>query len=574
MNKVFGLLVFLICCFCFTGCPGSVEDYLLTEKKVDLSEYNLTGKTYLVQTNMGHSTYSKNLLTYIKDVEYEGSNINPNVFSSSILKPNINNNYQLTKPQKAIIGEYNAMKRSEDAFKQIKLIESSSREANNIPDNPTYNVGDKKNFYIFKDGTEQLFEGELIVQNEKCNVWFVDNCNFDINTVREKYRNNNLKILKKDTDKTLFDNTFNNILTKFSDIYDVETELFGNQVPKKSYQEIIKISDKDKINIIVADIYSNPLEENESTTYGYFYSIDYFRKDLKDSYYTNNPSIVQNIMKSNEMPCIYIDSFNLINNENSSYSTLAHEFNHLLLFANKSLKLNTTPSTWYTEMLAMECEDILQNVIFGNTDNYSLGERINYFLPNINYGFYIWQQGDNVLKSYASSFIFGNYLTKNYGLENLLKEIFSNDYTDELSITKALQKVTNSNITFNTVLKDEYQILLNPLKKDKNNFSLYLTPEDGNYSFNVANKECIIYSHDLRKVMYNDYQLLNLITSVSATNVDYFEDLYPYGLAVNLIGENDIKTFTICNYIPNSSTYSYKIINVSPEGILTEIDIN
>ena len=84
-----------------------------------------------------------------------------------------------------------------------------------------------------------------------------------------------------------------------------------------------------------------------------------------------------------------------------------------------------------------------------------------------------WLDGDNdkLRYSYAGAYAFGAYLARNYGGASLIKEIATNEYVDQESITAALQ-ACNYDETFETVFAKYMQALLldNPPHEDVKTF--------------------------------------------------------------------------------------------------------
>ncbi|ULQ59584.1 hypothetical protein K7I13_14130 [Brucepastera parasyntrophica] len=155
----------------------------------------------------------------------------------------------------------------------------------------------------------------------------------------------------------------------------------------------------------------------------------------------------------------YIDSYFYDRYSDMVYSTLAHEFQHMINMAVKEFTYNQVPSTWYNEMLSMLSEDMMQDKL-NISDSMSPKERFQEF----NYGYPIsgvtdWLSGNYVLYSYAGAYAFGAYLVRNYGGITLLKNIASNSYVDAASITAALQSLYPGE-TYTTAFRKFGQVLV------------------------------------------------------------------------------------------------------------------
>lgn len=114
------------------------------------------------------------------------------------------------------------------------------------------------------------------------------------------------------------------------------------------------LTENDRINIFVFDIYGDYTGKKNGGVYGYFSG-----KDMYKSY-----------SNSNKCQVIFIDSAFLGKDPTNMYSTLAHEFQHLLLDVNKSLNKNLGYETWFTEMMSLGTEDALQKKCLGYDNNF------------------------------------------------------------------------------------------------------------------------------------------------------------------------------------------------------------
>ncbi len=310
-----------------------------------------------------------------------------------------------------------------------------------------YNYSYKAKLFNPEDSTTKikLNTDSSILKEEKatkmysgkyCNVFFVENCPI----TKEKlssYKLNGRTVNLFEVFGKLFDEKiFPNI-----------TDILGAYKYKTTYENVI--SCPEKINIVISDLfydYSNT-SKTKPGTYGYFWAGDMFKD------YENQDSI------------IHLDSFFISENPESVYSTLAHEFNHMLNTINKSFVHKKEFSTWYTEMLSALADAMFENYLSENLkdDDSIISSRIPFFNTWYNLGFSTWRSGTtdyfpsgDVLISYGNVFAFGNFIAKNYGGFELIKEIAENKYVDEESIVQAVRKCNSerSGITFKDILKD------------------------------------------------------------------------------------------------------------------------
>jgi hypothetical protein len=148
----------------------------------------------------------------------------------------------------------------------------------------------------------------------------------------------------------------------------------------------------------------------------------------------------------------YLDAHIMDNAPNGIYSTLAHEFNHMINYNVKG----TINEAWYTEMLSMLAEDLLCPLIgipITNTAHPAVS-RGNYFLAGyFTQGPYYWSDAsDSVYFSYANNYAFGAYLARNFGGAELVSAIAKSPIDGKLSINTALVAQTGGDIDLNKAL--------------------------------------------------------------------------------------------------------------------------
>ena len=102
----------------------------------------------------------------------------------------------------------------------------------------------------------------------------------------------------------------------------------------------------------------------------------------------------------------YLDAFLTNKMSEMAYSTLAHEFQHMINHYNKTLLAYNTESTqtWFTEMLSMLCEDMLQSYLGISDNNSPINRMQNFNTEYYQHGITEWQ---NTQTSYANIYAFG-----------------------------------------------------------------------------------------------------------------------------------------------------------------------
>lgn len=322
-------------------------------------------------------------------------------------------------------------------------------------------IGEKWNFFIAsgknEDGAQkfQKDKAELKVINEKCNVWYMDYC-YDRNT---NFRDKQLAYYNKFRERNA---PTVEELKKLGDVFDrifePETNLLGKTTITNDRSNVIKTPNK--INILVTDLYDDACSNQVNGTIGYFYSADCYR-----NYNAKNGAGIHN---SNETLMFYIDSYFLKNDPMEIYSTLAHEFCHMLNYINKVLNANQIGEefSWFTELMAGMSEDVMNSYVLKalNDADCSLSEggakhavydaRLPYFNAGHSYGFMDWDTTDNfeLQCTYGNIFAFGAYLDRNYGGINLIHKLATNLGLGFNSIVSAVNDLGYSE-TEETIMK-------------------------------------------------------------------------------------------------------------------------
>jgi hypothetical protein len=259
---------------------------------------------------------------------------------------------------------------------------------------------------------------------------------------------------------------------KFDLLYPIETSLLGDDFGGWDIDS--------KIQLLVYDIGYSPT----GTTLGYFWGKD-MRTDIGSG------------QRSNEAAMFYLNgNANVFTNfgADTLYSTLVHEFQHMIHHARKSMKgLNS--ATWYNEMLSMTTEDVISPLIgIGPTNQ---GHPIQRRIPGTSgflnryyaAGITEWDSGGNTLDSYAIAYAFGAYLLRNYGGASLLQEMLANDSIDIASVTAALRTVNaDSEPSFEEALRrfGEAMVFSGTLPADVQSFDKTATKTIGGYTYTAS----------------------------------------------------------------------------------------
>ena len=213
------------------------------------------------------------------------------------------------------------------------------------------------------------------------------------------------------------------------DIYDWDTNIYGAEWgDDASSIDGNLISNSDTINIFIYNMNSNGLA-------GYFWSKDNF----KQSY----------IGASNEKIMFYINSELYSSDEKETFTTLAHEFQHMIHFYQRNVKKGIKDSTWFDEMMSETTEDLLatklkyngpRNVDYRDGTAGSGGNRGGRFPTFNKYNYLSLTNWGNSLKDYSKVSSFGTFLLRNYGGAKILHNMMYSDSSDENAVLDAVNK--------------------------------------------------------------------------------------------------------------------------------------
>jgi len=244
-----------------------------------------------------------------------------------------------------------------------------------------------------------------------------------------------------------------------NDIYDWVTNIFGEEWGEEARQKYGSlIGESNEINILLTDI------DNDNSTsggvVGYFYS--------KDNYVTST------ISGSNEKIMFYADAVLFATGDGiwdiddfwpkEMVSTLAHEFQHMIHFYQKTILLaGQGTDAWLNEMLSETTEEVISTKIRHNGPrgidyhDGSAGPQGNTQgrYPDFNRNNTLSLTGwSGTLADYSKVNAFGAYLTRNYGVE-ILHDIVHNPYTNEYAVENAIKNTPQgTDNTFSDLIKE------------------------------------------------------------------------------------------------------------------------
>lgn len=361
----------------------------------------------------------------------------------------------------------------------------------------TAQIGDKKTFYMWRrykqygNIVEDFFPKGMFCKavGEHCILW----------------KSNDDDIILKDSDYTA-------LAQKFDSIYVEETKLVGSNIYTKKIDPTM-INPQKKIDIVIDDLLEDKSLEN--TIIGYQRSADCFI-NTKEIYNEDTHEIEPDT--SNEAQVIYIDSLFLEKSPELIYSTLIHEFNHLLNFCVKQNAIYSNPEQYvfFTEMLAMMVEDSFQEFL-GLENKYSPKSRLSEYISLGNTCFSPMSSFDinnsDISAYYASTYALAAYLTRNYGGLDLIHELATNNFVGEISIQNALLKLgyvseKGKLSDYEKIIKEMPYILINVQKRENEDLEKINKP--GQDAYRTLN----------RSWLSDDFTNLSL-TEIVFKNIEY-----------------------------------------------------
>lgn len=362
-----------------------------------------------------------------------------------------------------------------EAFNAKPLLKTASRNAFSEPNqSKVYTLtGAKKNdtgkFWIQRNDSWVQIDCTLQKIGTYCKIW-VENDHFtsDASTT---------------DDGLITSSQVDALVTKFDAIYPLETSILGYEYGGGASGDGDRDDDK-KVQILVFQ-YGNRKDGkfNGSGVVGYFWGKDYYSQDELAGY----------DLKTNYAEIFYMDSDFTDKYPSTVYSTLAHEFQHMIHFNQKAIIKEKNSATWYNEMMSLMTEDLMAKTL-GHTPTNTTdaiqdstipeGHPIERFKTfNFEYPFtgidYWLNDGAT---SYGSSYGFGAFLLRNYGGSALLTKLMESNSIDTQSITDALAAIGKSD-TFDEVFteyKNAY-FFNKTYNSSAKNFDKYVT--ETNYDF-------------------------------------------------------------------------------------------
>jgi hypothetical protein len=308
-----------------------------------------------------------------------------------------------------------------------------------------------RNFRTYYPEDEESFYVEIFDENSNSQTYQIRaTAKRVISNVSTAFGNKNLVIWVSNYDldrgvitQSMVDDLANIFLKEGpdNDIYDWVTNIFGPEWGDDATRYASNlIPNENTIHILIYDMGIEYLA-------GFFYSQDNYTRSSQPY--------------SNEKIMFYVNSQMYGKGDEASkketFTTLDHEFQHMINFYQRWVKRNLKDPTWFNELLSETTEDLLSTKIGYkgprnvDPDDGSAGEpgndggRYPYFNKYNYYPVTIWT---NNIDDYGRVSALGTFLIRNYGGARFLHDLFYTNATAQEAVTTATQEPN-----FNTVLQ-------------------------------------------------------------------------------------------------------------------------
>lgn len=300
----------------------------------------------------------------------------------------------------------------------------------------SYSNGDTKDFWV-QDGVGAWVQINAVLraQGENCYIW-VATANYNAAS-------------SASNDNMITEAQATAVKARFDAMYPLVTNLLGYEnggglaVEDENYGGV----DGDpKVSVLVYDIGADYTALQDAGILGFFWGKDYYEQEDIDEH----SGVFGSGVKTNLAEIFYVDSHFTDFEPDYIYSTLIHEYQHMINFARKNLPSTDNPDgliveSWFNEMLSMLAEDVIGPLIDIDSRIFPLNSRMPYFLGHYSEsGVTDWLGGDGVYSSYVSAYAFGAFLARNYGGSALVQEILDCPYANREAVSFAINGMTDS----------------------------------------------------------------------------------------------------------------------------------
>ncbi len=175
----------------------------------------------------------------------------------------------------------------------------------------------------------------------------------------------------------------------------------------------------------------------------------------------HNTEDITSSQNSNIGRFIYIHSPSLIDSIDTAKTTSLHEFSHLISATQKTMEHGQTWSYWYGELLAMLCEEMMQDYLGIDNNDFSmetgkvtLSISPKARLSTANFCGGLTGLTGQTVYTYAATFQFGTWLVRKFGGISFLKKLATNGYVDFESILRAIKDEKDQIYSVDSLLQE------------------------------------------------------------------------------------------------------------------------
>ena len=427
-----------------------------TTTTISLAEYfgeDVTGKTlYLIKTNPTSTAISASNAPYISAAT--GISLNTPSASSELESSN-----QSSRATHAVLP---MIKASAVTFSRASSRAIGNTISANTPVAQISPVVDEttKEIYIDSDSSLNTYRqatATLRAIGTYCYIWVVDGFYASDDAGTHSYTGSDSSYSYTTTsDEQITSAQVSAFANKFDAIYEKVRAVFGEESDKVNYYSsngwttvpMNYLSDTGTmVNIVIYDIGADHTNDDSSGVLGYFYSRDYYPNGthisaLSGMSYGGNYSALN---YSNEGKYFYIDAASAAEDAIAAYSTIAHEFQHMISYGVKTMAQNIQTTTAYEEMMSMLCEDLLQSYLGVSNDDSPEG-RLPFFEACYRRVGLEYRESDTnyAVLSYATNYAFGAWLVRNFGGVKLVQSMAANSYEGVSAIVNAVNSVNST----------------------------------------------------------------------------------------------------------------------------------
>ena len=467
--KIFILIGILSASYFFNSCSMYTISYN-NSAKIEIEHFENTGDIHY-EADIKDSPVDI-FFSFTNVNEYKGSDT-PDVQSESI----VIDGKEFSAPTPVVLGYSPAGESSLHSFintstRELLTTLHSNRVSKNTFSVPgilsldtvnqpgTFFDSDINDQMVGKNATCRSVVGPVLTDqgNRTLNIWVANDCWETGGSKKHLITQGMITALEEKFLKTGPDN----------DIYDWVTSILGAEWGTTGYSNLI--SQNGEITILLSDI--NNDNSDTGGVVGYFWSGNNFAQST--------------VSDSNERIMFVIDAVMYASPSNDGYtteaatgwsvsdfwpevvfSTLAHEFQHMIHFYQKNFVAGAegTTETWINEMCSMLVEDFLSDKIGvegprgvspltgtagdpGNTEG-----RLPWFNQYLFRPLIVDYPQTFDLEDYPVAYAFGAWLARSYGGVEFLHNLVSSPYYDKKAIEYAVHKYTGGTETFERLLQ-------------------------------------------------------------------------------------------------------------------------